>query len=72
MTINLVPLVVDADEPWRTTGDDARDGIGRPSTVPPVLALRALITAVKVAVAGIAILVVLPAAIAAQAAAAAR
>ena len=50
----------------RITMDQTQDGSVQTGTGRPALALGALLTAVKVALAGIAILVVLPAAIAAQ------
>ena len=52
----------------RTIQHDLPDGTSRPSTLRPTHALGALLTAVKVGLAVIAILVILPAALAAQAA----
>ena len=66
MAMDLVPGVVDTTPPWQRIQDDAREGTGLPHTGRPALALSALFTAVKVGLACIAILVVLPAALAAQ------
>jgi hypothetical protein len=66
MTMDLVPGVTDTAPPWQRIQDDAQDGTGLPNTGRSALALTAILTAVEVALACIAILVILPAALAAQ------
>jgi hypothetical protein len=65
MTMDLVPGVTDTAPPWQRIHDD-QDGTGLPNTGRSALALTAILTAVEVALACIAILVILPAALAAQ------
>jgi len=60
--------IVGTAPPWHPTGDDVETGIGHPHAGRQGIALGLLFTAVKVALAFLAILVVFPAAMAAQAA----
>ena len=66
MAIDLVPEVDATARPWRRLRDGAQVGIGRMSAGRPAIAMSALFTAAKVTLACIAILVVLPAVMAAQ------
>jgi len=65
MAMDLVPQAAEAAPPWWRVEDDAQNNTSQPRAR-PALARGALLTAAKVALACVAILVVLPAALAAQ------